>query len=133
MKKQIVFIGGGRAFKEHEAYLHYLQTKPFALDDFRLGFNWRNSLQERLGGDFDVLIPPMPNTFNARYHEWKIWFERIVPFLEDEVVLIGHSLGGVLITIPFREYVSKANQGDVSPCDRTQSAGTPRSCRFHPY
>ena len=39
----------------------------------------------------------MPNYANARYLEWKIWFEKLIPFLEDEVTLVGHSLGGIFL------------------------------------
>lgn len=36
----------------------------------------------------------MPNAQNARYFEWKLWFEKYIPLLNDEVILIGHSFGG---------------------------------------
>ena len=39
----------------------------------------------------------MPNKENARFEEWKIWFEKMTPFLKDGVVLIGHSLGGLFL------------------------------------
>jgi predicted alpha/beta hydrolase family esterase len=39
----------------------------------------------------------MPNAQDARYLEWKIWFEKIIPILNKEVILIGHSLGGIFI------------------------------------
>ena len=39
----------------------------------------------------------MPNKFNARFEEWKIWFEKFTPFLKDGVVFIGHSLGASFI------------------------------------
>lgn len=39
----------------------------------------------------------MPNSKNARYLEWKIWFEKLFPLLSDQVILIGHSLGGIFL------------------------------------
>jgi hypothetical protein len=39
----------------------------------------------------------MPNGFNAKYEEWKIWFERHIPFMRDGVILLGHSLGGIFL------------------------------------
>ena len=39
----------------------------------------------------------MPNSKNARYPEWKIWFEKTFHLLSEEVVLIGHSLGGIFL------------------------------------
>ncbi|MEK7607523.1 MAG: alpha/beta hydrolase, partial [Patescibacteria group bacterium] len=34
---------------------------------------------------------------NAKYIEWKIWFDKIVPFIENGVIFIGHSLGGIFL------------------------------------
>jgi predicted alpha/beta hydrolase family esterase len=39
----------------------------------------------------------MPNKNNAVYEEWKIWFSRLKEFLLDDVVLVGHSLGGIFL------------------------------------
>ena len=50
-----------------------------------------------LGGGFQVLVPAMPNKENAHYAEWKLWFEKVIPFMEDGVVLLGHSLGGIFL------------------------------------
>src|SRR3989344_9033544 len=38
------------------------------------------------------------NKTNARFDEWEIWFEKLVPFLHDGVILVGHSLGGTFLT-----------------------------------
>jgi len=46
-----------------------------------------------LGDTYEVLTPRMPNSNNAKYIEWKIWFEKLFPFLYGEVILVGHSLG----------------------------------------
>ena len=39
----------------------------------------------------------MPCGFNTKYVEWKIWIEKFIPYLNDEVILIGHSLGGIFL------------------------------------
>ena len=36
----------------------------------------------------------MPCKQNAHYNEWRIWFERHIQFMNNNIVLIGHSLGG---------------------------------------
>jgi predicted alpha/beta hydrolase family esterase len=36
----------------------------------------------------------MPGKKNAKYKEWKIWIEKFSPFLRDNIILIGQSLGG---------------------------------------
>lgn len=97
MKTQILLIGGGNAFEKHEDYLKYLETRHVSLDHFRANMNWKNGLQTLLGNEFDVLIPQMPNNQNARYSEWKIWFERILLLLDGEIIFIGHSMGGLFL------------------------------------
>lgn len=41
----------------------------------------------------------MPNKNLANYAIWKMWFEKHIPFLDPEkLVIIGHSLGGMFLT-----------------------------------
>ncbi len=97
MKKQIVAIHGGDSFDTHEEYVSFL--KSFEIDnlEYFIRDNWKATLQEKLGDSFEVILPRMPNPFDARYAEWKIWFDKLVPFLSDGVTLIGHSLGGIFL------------------------------------
>jgi len=96
MKKQVVVIHGGDAFKTYKDYMAYLRSLRLDLDRYR-GTGWKDSLSEKLGNRFDVLLPRMPNPTNAKYDEWKILFDKIARLLEDNVILIGHSLGGVFL------------------------------------
>ncbi|OGG73069.1 hypothetical protein A3A38_01830 [Candidatus Kaiserbacteria bacterium RIFCSPLOWO2_01_FULL_53_17] len=94
MKQQVVVIHGGDSFPAYDAYLSYLKNfKVDSIDSFRPKKDWKTSLPETLGGEYDVLLPRMPNKNNARYLAWKLWFEKMIPFLNDEVILVGHSLG----------------------------------------
>jgi predicted alpha/beta hydrolase family esterase len=36
----------------------------------------------------------MPNPRNAKYAEWKIWLEKLFPYLENDIILTCKSLGG---------------------------------------
>lgn len=94
--KQIVVIHGGKVFANYEKYLHSLRTREVTKEKFRPYQDWAYTLEKELGEGYEVLAPRMPNGFNAVYEEWKIWFERIVPFLE-EAILVGHSLGGIFL------------------------------------
>jgi uncharacterized protein len=97
MKKQVVVIHGGTTFDKYDEYLSFL--KSFAIDtlDFFRGGSWKGTLEEELGDGYEVIAPQMPNKTNAKYSEWKIWFEKIVPLLGEEVILVGHSLGGIFL------------------------------------
>jgi predicted alpha/beta hydrolase family esterase len=39
----------------------------------------------------------MPLSENAKYDEWKIHFERYFPYLRNNIILIGSSLGGIFL------------------------------------
>lgn len=94
-KIQILIIHGGMTFKNKKDYLHYLKTrkislhkKPSWVDDF---------LAKNLGANFEIIKPRMPLQDNAKYAEWKIHFERYIPKLRNNVILIGSSLGGIFL------------------------------------
>ena len=96
MKKQILLIHGGDVFETREEYLAHL--KSLVLDFGKLlKLGWKDTLGEKLGEDFQVIAPQMPNKNNARYAEWQIWLEKVLPLLDQEIILIGHSLGGLFL------------------------------------
>ncbi len=96
MKQQIIFIHGGETFDAHGDYLAFLKYCEFNPGKAKKK-KWKHSLEEKLGGGFEVITPEMPCKYNAKYNEWKIWFDKVVPFAKDGVVLIGHSLGGTFL------------------------------------
>jgi predicted alpha/beta hydrolase family esterase len=93
MKKQVIVIHGGETFEKHEEYLNFLKDLDVDLESLKKK-KWKKSLEEKLGEDFEVISLQMPNGFNARYSEWKIWFEKYIPLFNEEIILLGHSLGG---------------------------------------
>ena len=94
--KQILIIHGGSSFNSYQSYLSDL--KGLKLDYSRLlpQRKWRSWIAEQLP-DADVLLPTFPNGYNANYDEWVIYFEKILPFLSDDVRLVGHSLGAMFL------------------------------------
>lgn len=94
MKKQLVTIGGGDSFSSYKKYLSYLKEKEFYLERGKI---WREDLPKDLGPGFEVMHVSMPNRENAKYKEWEIWFNKLVPHLRDNVMILGHSLGGIFL------------------------------------
>jgi predicted alpha/beta hydrolase family esterase len=104
MKKQICLIHGGSAFSSYDAFINYLKTTPVR-DPYYQGpkRRWKEFLYEELHINYDVLYPSMPNAHNAKYEEWKIWFERQFEYLTGHIILIGHSQGGIFLARYFSE------------------------------
>jgi len=96
MKKQIILIHGGNTFETYREYMSSLKSLKIDLDRYRK-VGWKDSLRKELGNRFDILLPKMPNPMNAQYDEWKILFKKIALQLDNNVILIGHSLGGVFL------------------------------------
>ncbi len=106
MKQQILLIHGGSTFNTYEEYINFLKTKEVTLEKL-LRKDWKQNLQAAIGDKYLVVAPQMPNAQNARYPEWKIRFERIIPVLDKTIILIGHSLGAIFLA----KYLS---ENDVS-------------------
>jgi len=96
MKTQVIFIHGGETFETYEEYMSFLRDCAVDLDKLR-NRKWAENLQSELGDNFDVIVMRMPCKYNAKYSEWKLWFEKHIPLFNDEVILIGHSLGGIFL------------------------------------
>ncbi len=96
---QVVVLHGGDSFSSHDAYLAFLRDFTIEnLDYLKRKPDWRARLPEVLGSEYEVLAPQMPNKWNARYAEWKLWFEKFLLFFNDGVILVGHSLGASFLT-----------------------------------
>jgi predicted alpha/beta hydrolase family esterase len=94
-KIQVLIIHGGMTFKNKKDYLQWLKTREISIEQEK---NWSNEyLRKELGKNFQIIKPRMPLADNAHYDEWKIHFERHFPYLKDNVILIGNSLGGIFL------------------------------------
>ena len=96
MKKQVLVIHGGDTFKTYDEYLDFLNSYEINFEKLKVK-GWKDNLRNDLGDEFEVVQPKMPNDYNAKYQEWKIWLEKLIPYLQDNLILVGHSLGGIFI------------------------------------
>lgn len=94
-KPQIMIIHGAESFKTEKEYLRFLKTREISLDSKH---RWHGKyLDEKLGRQCQIIRPRMPLAENARYRDWKIYFERFIPYLNSGVILIGNSMGGIFL------------------------------------
>jgi predicted alpha/beta hydrolase family esterase len=80
MTKHILFIhgGGGEGAYEEDGIL-------------------AASLQKALGSAYEVLYPKMPLEESAGYSDWKAQIAMELSALDDEVILVAHSVGGSIL------------------------------------
>lgn len=102
-KKSVVVIHGGDTYDTYDEYLEALRAFPVDERTLTPHRDWKDTLAEQLGDDYTVLRPAMPNKWNAKYQEWKIWFEKLLPFFPEQAIYIGHSLGGLFLAKYFSE------------------------------
>ena len=94
-KGQIFIVHGGMTFKNKKDYLHFLKTRKISTEK---KISWSGDyLDKKLGRSFEIIRPRMPLQDYAQYDEWKIHFERFFPYLKNNIILIGSSLGGIFL------------------------------------
>lgn len=94
-KTQIFFIHGGDTFKNRKDYLYWLKTRKISLENRK---KWGGEyLDKELGKKFQIIRPQMPLRENANYEDWKIYFERYISYLKNNIIFIGSSLGGMFL------------------------------------
>lgn len=94
--RQLVFVHGGETFATYKDYLDALRSWEYEPTP-EVSKKWKETLAPALGNDWQILMPTMPSKYNAKYLEWCIWFDKVVAHLTDDVVLVGHSLGGIFL------------------------------------
>lgn len=100
--KQVIHIHGGNSFNSHESYLENLKALEIDYERLKPQKSWKLWLAEQMP-ESDVLLPSFPSSSNAVYDEWKIYFEKLLPFFGDDVRLVGHSLGAMFLAIYLHE------------------------------
>lgn len=94
-KTQIFIVDGGMTFKSQKDYINFLKNREISIKKTDW---WTDEfLKQSLSQNFDIIKPRMPLQDNAKYTEWKIHFEKYIPYLQDNLILIGQSLGGIFL------------------------------------
>lgn len=93
--------------KKHVLFIHGAGEGAYEEDRLLV-----SSLQNALGSAREVIYPKMPEEDSATYDDWKALIERALAILDDEVILVGHSVGGsVLAKYLSEERIDKSVAG----------------------
>jgi len=95
MTKQVLFVQGGGEGTHDE---------------------WDNklvaSLERKLGAEYKIRYPPMPNEADPNYSLWKTAIKKEFASLGDGAILVGHSIGAtILINVLAEEPSESAPRG----------------------
>lgn len=94
--KQLIYIWGWDCFRNEDDMCEALKAWPY--QPFQETPSWKQYLKSELADEYEMAMPTMPNAFDARYIYRKIWFERILPALNAEpLVVVGYSLWGIFL------------------------------------
>jgi len=96
MKRQVLVIHGGNVTSRYEEYLENLKAREITLEKLRRK-DWKASLGVSLGEGHEVFLPRLPNADNAKFLEWRIYFEKLLPLMGPGILLVGHSLGAIFL------------------------------------
>jgi uncharacterized protein len=95
MKEEILFIHSAGPQGYHEGS-NYLVTY----------------LQHNLGPAYEIVFPEMPDPENPRYKSWRRTLNGVFDSVEDDLILVGHSLGAsVLLKYLSEEKVERKIKG----------------------
>ncbi len=102
MKKQVVFINGAVPKENFDSYYAFLEGREY--DPYKQKFlNWNKTLWEMLWDDYEYLRTPSDGIDFADYEAWKIMFEKMFPYLRDDLILVTTSLWSTFILKYFTE------------------------------
>lgn len=71
------------------------------------------SLRQKLGNDFDIRYPRMPNEDDPSYTLWKPALEEQLGELRDGAILVSHSVGGTVLIRLLVEQVPAPELGGI--------------------
>ncbi len=134
--KTYIFIHGGESFQTHEEYLKWIETTAveWNLDPYTIKTEkkkWKTEIANTLTLRWDaVYMPNFPNPQNAKYNEWKLFFDTWMSqiSLSSDIILIGNSLGGCFLLKYFSDYSVIAKNEAIQENNNESSleSGLPR-------
>ena len=85
-------LQGEPQIKQHVLFIHGAGVGAFDEDGLLVA-----SLHNALGPAYAVRYPKMPEEDSATYADWKALIERALAPLDDQVILVGHSVGASVL------------------------------------
>lgn len=108
MKQQVIFISGGNPKENYKDYYDYINNIKFDPNKSRV-INYNRTLWKYLWEDYEYLRLDMPEKKFADYKAWKIMFEKVIPYLQQDCIIVTTSLWSSFILKYLQENIVHVN------------------------
>lgn len=96
MKQQVVFISWGNPKENYNDYYDYIDQMKFDPTKQNV-VNYNKTLGKYLWDDYEYLRLSMPEKKFADYRAWKMYFEKVIPYMQDDCIIATTSLWSTFI------------------------------------
>lgn len=96
MKQQVIFFNWGNPRENYIDYYDYIKKieyNPYA-ETF---LSYSKNLSKNLGDQYEYILFPMPDKEFAEYRVWEIFFEKLIPYIKDNCIIVSTSLWSTAI------------------------------------
>lgn len=96
MKQQVLYVNGWVPKENYESYEDFLSGLEYNPYEEKF-LSWNKTLGEYLWEDWECLRAPFREREYADYTEWKVMFEKVLPYLRQDLCIWAGSLGWTFI------------------------------------
>ncbi len=96
MKQQVIFFPWAVPKENWDSYYDFLWNIEYDPYEEKL-LNWNKTLWKELWDEYEYLRVPYGEIKFADYTAWKIMFEKLLPFIRENPIIVSTSLGSSFI------------------------------------
>ena len=95
-KQQVIFISGWNPKENYSDYYDYIRRLKFDPTKQKIK-NYNKTLGNFLWDEYEYIRLDMPEKKFADYEAWKMYFEKVIPYLQDDCIIATSSLWSTFI------------------------------------
>lgn len=96
MKQQVIFISGWNPKENYKDYYDYIDQMKFDPTKKKV-VNYNKTLGKYLWDEYEYLRLEMPEKKFADYTAWKMYFQKVIPYLQQDCIIATTSLWSTFI------------------------------------
>lgn len=96
IQQQVIFISGWNPKENYADYYDYISKINFDPQKQKV-INYNKTLWKYLWDDYEYIRLEMPEKKFADYKAWKIYFEKVIPYIQEDCIIATTSLWSTFI------------------------------------